>query len=190
MRQPPEVQPADIKVVFLDCDGVLFDGREFRALLPTGELLITKVSHFRDRQGISMMRAIGLWIVFVTGDTNVIGSLVERWNALPSAQNGAWKKVVALTGKNARGEKVQAMATWLKEHGLAWRDAAYMGDDLNDVGPMAHVGIAFAPSDAARCARNAAHHVMSAKGGNGAIREMSERLLDARGVDESTLPPA
>ncbi|MFG0261462.1 MAG: HAD family hydrolase, partial [Novipirellula sp. JB048] len=57
----------------------------------------------------------------------------------------------------------------------------YIGDDLPDITVMKRVALAVAPADAATDARDAAHWVLRKQGGEGAVRELIERLLRAKG---------
>ncbi len=56
-----------------------------------------------------------------------------------------------------------------------------MGDDLTDVVVMRRVGLAIAPANARAEVKRAAHHVTTAAGGSGAVREVIEILLQAQG---------
>jgi YrbI family 3-deoxy-D-manno-octulosonate 8-phosphate phosphatase len=180
----------NIKVLFLDADGVWFSGEETRGELPSGETLILKTRHFHDAQGLSFIRALGIRIVFVSGEGEPLQSIVEKINTLPSVLNGEWKAVEVFTDINKKGGKVEVIEAWLQKNGYVWEECAYIGDDRNDVEPMSRVGLAVCPSDARRTVKPLAHIVLHTAGGKGAVREFAEMLLDARGVDEKTLPPA
>jgi 3-deoxy-D-manno-octulosonate 8-phosphate phosphatase (KDO 8-P phosphatase) len=78
-------------------------------------------------------------------------------------------------------DKATAFAELLAEKGLSPEEVAYAGDDLPDLPVILACGLSFAPADAVAevCAR--AHCVLSAAGGRGAVRELAEVLLKARG---------
>ena len=65
--------------------------------------------------------------------------------------------------------------------GLHWPDCAFMGDDLIDLGVMSQCGLAIAPANARPAVRERAHAVTDSRGGNGAVREAAEFILDAQG---------
>jgi 3-deoxy-D-manno-octulosonate 8-phosphate phosphatase (KDO 8-P phosphatase) len=75
-------------------------------------------------------------------------------------------------------DKVPVMASILERLGLEWEQAAYLGDDRGDLGVLHKVGLAACPNDAISEARAAAHLVLRAKGGEGAFRELAERILN------------
>lgn len=177
-------------VLLLDADGVFFTGSEFRGTLPSGESVVFKERDYRDGQGLSFLRALGIQIVFVSGEGEPLESIVKKINALPSVQSGDWKPVEVFTGKNDRGGKVAVIETWLSENGRTWSECVYIGDDRNDYEPMQKAGLAVCPSDARRLIASIAGLTLERPGGRGAIREFAERVLDARQVSETSLPPA
>ena len=78
-------------------------------------------------------------------------------------------------------DKGAALAAFGEERGLTARQVAFIGDDLPDLLALARCGLSFAPSDAAAEVRTVVHHVLAARGGHGAVREMIEAILQARG---------
>ena len=185
--------PAILKTfrgLILDGDGVLFNGEETRFVLPDGHVVMGKTRHHVDGQGISFLRALGIRIVFATGEGQPLDSIVEKLNGLPSARSGEWAPIELFTGELQKGGKIASIETWMQKYGLTWDECAYIGDDRNDLEAMRRVGLAAAPADAQRLIRKIAHVVLKRDGGRGAVREFAEMVLDARGVDESTLPVA
>ena len=180
--------------LFLDADGVFFDGQEYRTKLPDGSIAIGKARSYQDGQGLSFLRALGITIVFVTGEGEPLQSVVEKINNLPSVKEGLWAPVELFTDKNSKGAKVETIRAWLTEHTKEPRECAYMGDDINDYEPMQWLkgqgALTMAPSNATRRILSLANRCLTKAGGKGAIREFAEMVLDARDVDESTLPPA
>ena len=79
--------------------------------------------------------------------------------------------------------------TWkiLQEQGLDWSEAAFVGDDLPDLACVMGCGIGIAVADACHELREAADIVTEAGGGRGAVREVVERMLQARGVWEASV---
>lgn len=182
-----------LKVLFLDADGVFFTGHETRKV--KNDLVeISKTRWFPDGQGISFLRELGLKIVFISGEGEPLQSLVDKFNNLPSVQSGKWFPIDIFTKKIYKGAKSDTIRTWLAENSFSPADCAYMGDDLNDREAMKMIkdggGLAIVPSNVQRALLDLAEITTKKAGGAGAIREFAEMVLDARGVDEKTLPPA
>ena len=76
--------------------------------------------------------------------------------------------------------KLPALEKLVADLGLAFEQVAYIGDDLPDIPPMQRVGLACCPADAAGDVRTIAHLVSSHRGGDGAVREIMEFILEAR----------
>ena len=66
------------KGLILDADGVWFTGHEYRMTLPSGEVVIMKKRHFHDGQGLSFLRALGIKVVFATGEGEPLQSIVQK----------------------------------------------------------------------------------------------------------------
>ena len=79
---------------------------------------------------------------------------------------------------------------WLKKHNLTWEDCAYIGDDRSDYECIQKAGLAVTPQNGQRLIKKIAHLILTKNGGAGAIREFADMVLDARSVDEGTLPVA
>ena len=78
---------------------------------------------------------------------------------------------------NGVREKLPVLRSLLSDLSLSAEEAAYMGDDVNDVDCLRAAGLAFAPADAVPEAKSAADFVTSAKGGGGAVREAAEHII-------------
>lgn len=78
-------------------------------------------------------------------------------------------------------EKIPILEEIQKKSGIAPEETAYAGDDLTDIVCMHRVGLAIAPANARAEVKRAAHYVTEAGGGRGAVREICEMLLEARG---------
>ncbi|MFI5260388.1 MAG: KdsC family phosphatase [Candidatus Paceibacteria bacterium] len=179
-----------LKGLILDADGVWFSGHEYRMTLPDGQVVLMKKRHFHDGQGLSFLRALGIKVVFATGEGEPLQSIVRKINELPSAQSGEWAPVDLFTGELKKGGKVASLEVWMQKHDLSWEDCAYIGDDRTDLEAMQKAGLKVVPSNARRLIRKIADITLLAAGGEGAVREFAEMVLDARGVDEATLPAA
>jgi YrbI family 3-deoxy-D-manno-octulosonate 8-phosphate phosphatase len=78
-------------------------------------------------------------------------------------------------------DKAAALREIMAEQGVAAREVAYVGDDINDLPVMEAVGLSAAPADATFEVRAAAFMVLDARGGQGCLREFVEAILRARG---------
>jgi len=154
-----------LRWLVLDVDGVLTDGRLHIGV--DGEAY--KSFHVRDGMAIVLARAAGLEVAVLSARSSEI--VARR-----AAELGVEE---ILQGHE---NKLAAFADLLSRHGLRPDEAAFIGDDLQDLGVMARAGLSAAPGDATAEAREAADYVTSAKGGAGAVREVVERILVARGA--------
>jgi len=153
-----------IKLVLMDCDGVLTDGR--LELLENGDE--QKTFHARDGQGISLLHKAGLRAGIISGRTS---KAVDR-----RAQNLQMAYV-----KQYAQDKIQALEEILVDAKVSAEECAYIGDDLADIPVMHRVKLAVAVADAAEETKQAAHYVTAIKGGHGAVREVCDLILKSQG---------
>ncbi len=184
----------NLKVIFLDADGVFFDGQETMAVTEDGKSYVSKSRSYQDGQGLSFLREMGIKIVFVSGEGEPLNSIVEKLNNLPSVLSGKWPIIEMFTEKNSKGAKMESIKNWLKENDSDTTDCAYMGDDMNDFEPMsffnAKKGLTIASANATRKILSIVAIKLKKVGGKGAIRELAEMVIDARNEDETKFPPA
>ena len=150
-----------VRLVAMDCDGVLTDGGMYYA--ESGDEW--KKFNTRDGKGVEILRRAGYLTAIITGEDTVI---VER--------RAAKMKVDALI--QGAQDKLAALDTLLASHGLVYEQVAYIGDDLNDLPVMQVVGLACAVADATPSVRQSAHYVCGRKGGEGAVREVADLILE------------
>lgn len=162
-RSRPKTSPA-IRLLVLDVDGVMTDGRLHFG--PRGEAL--KVFHVRDGFGIQRVRRAGIEVAVISGRRSPMVAARCRELGVRHLLQGQSDKLAAFERLRARLQ-VSASA------------CACVGDDVPDVPLMRKVGLAFAVADAHQDARNAAHVVTSLGGGQGAVREVCDYLLQSRG---------
>jgi 3-deoxy-D-manno-octulosonate 8-phosphate phosphatase (KDO 8-P phosphatase) len=165
MSNPTSIQEraARIKLLLMDCDGVLTDGRIW--VLEGGD--DQKAFHTRDGLGLEVFHRAGLKSGVISG--RISGAVERRARALGMA--------FIRLGCN---DKVQAFEDILTEAGVTKRDIAFMGDDLNDIPVMLRSELAIAVADAAAETRARADYVTTAVGGHGAVREVIELILKAQ----------
>lgn len=155
---------ARIKLLLMDCDGVLTDGRIW--ILENGD--DQKAFHTRDGLGIELLHRAGLMSGIISGRTS---SALER-RAQSLRVSYLWQ---------GRNDKREAFADTLAQAQVSNDEVAFVGDDLTDLALMAQAGLAVAVADAVAEVRERAHYVTTANGGNGAIREVVELILKAQG---------
>ena len=173
----------DIKAVVFDGDGVFFTGRVFVG--STGESL--KERSYVDGQGVSLLRASGIRIAFVTNEkSGFLENVVDKLNNLPSCKDGRFEVVSIFTNFIGKG-KVEVIEGWLEEIGVSWAECAYMGDDLGDYEILKKVGLKTAPAQAEEVIKKICDYVTERVGGDGAIRDVANLILDAKGIDPTTL---
>ena len=153
----------DVDVVITDFDGVHTDDA---ALVNEDGYESVRVSR-SDGLGIERLRQAGVPILILSKETN----RVVRARA---AKLG----VEVLHGIEAKAEVVR---DWLERQGVDPARAAYLGNDINDLGAMGLVGWPLAVSDAHPEVRRAARRVLSRPGGHGAVRELCDLVLETRG---------
>ena len=153
-----------LKLLLADVDGVMTDGGLW--LLADGTE--AKVFHVKDGLGIALAHAAGL-------RTGLISGRASEAVARRAAELGMSVVRQGVRDKRAVLEEI------LAQEGLLGQEVAYLGDDLNDLGVMAAVGLSAAPRDAAFEVRTEAFMVLEAEGGRGCLREFIEAILRARG---------
>lgn len=159
-----ERRAADIKLLLMDCDGVLTDGRLW--LLGNGDE--QKCFNTHDGLGLSLWHRAGLKSGIISGRTS---------EAVKRRANELGIEFV----RQGDAHKVGAFEQILVEAGVVESEVAYVGDDLNDIAIMRRAELAVAVADAVAEARAAAHYVTAAEGGRGAVREVVELILKSQG---------
>ena len=159
-----------IKLLLLDVDGVLTDGR----IIFGTDGLELKNFYSQDGVGLNLIREAGI----------ATGVITARASEMVRRRMGelGFRHIV----ENAK-DKLKAFEDILAQDGLSADQCAYMGDDWIDLPLFSRVGLALAPADAVLAVRNRAHFVPPRPGGRGAVREACALLLVAQGLYESTL---
>ncbi len=152
-----------VRALFCDVDGILTD-----ASIYVGEAGEYKRFSVRDGLGIVTWRREGYRIGWISARPSVATTI--RAEEL---------QIDFLVQQ--RGSKVRVIEELLATHGYVWEDVCYMGDDIVDLGPMSRAGLAVSVPNAHPEAVRRAHHVTTAPGGGGAVREVIELVLRAQG---------
>lgn len=161
---------AKVKMIILDVDGVMTDGRTFI----NTEGVESKAFDLKDGFGIVMARKAGIKFGIITG----LASPIVRYRA---GQLGIEEIHQNLVDKDIALEEIA------KEYNLDYSEIAYMGDDLYDLPVIKLVGLSAAPSDAMPEVKEAVDWVSSHKGGRGAVREFVELVMKAKGIWEDAV---
>jgi 3-deoxy-D-manno-octulosonate 8-phosphate phosphatase (KDO 8-P phosphatase) len=154
---------ARVRLVLLDVDGVLTDGRLYYGR--EGEAF--KAFDVRDGHGVVMLR-----------DHVDFGVVSGR------PGEASLRRLEELRVKHlvfGERDKLAGYAR-LAHLGVADVEVAYMGDDVNDLPLLARVGLSACPADARPEVRAAVHLVTAAPGGRGAVRELCDLILHAKGL--------
>ena len=158
----------NVRLLLMDCDGVLTDGRILYTF--DGERVIeaTKVFHIHDGQGLRLASQAGIKLGIITGRTS--HSLIHRANEMQVDY-----LYQSVSNKLTVYEQLKLTG------GFSDKEIAYIGDDLPDIAPMRRSGLAVSVADAVLEVRNCAHYVTEKNGGDGAVREIIEIILKAQG---------
>jgi 3-deoxy-D-manno-octulosonate 8-phosphate phosphatase (KDO 8-P phosphatase) len=159
-----------VQLLLLDVDGVLTDGGIIYNA--AGEEI--KRFHVKDGLGIRLLMETGIRVGIITGRRSP--ALTHRLNNLgiELVLDGIHDKAAALTDITARV-------------GVDNRHISFLGDDLPDLPVMKRVGLAVAVADACYEVKESAHMITAAGGGKGAVRELCEAVLKAKGLWEGIL---
>lgn len=154
-----------VRLFIMDVDGVLTDGRVF--FTASGEEL--KAFNTLDGQGLKLLHATGVKLALITGGD---ASCVKQ---------RALKLNVAYYYAGIE-DKSAALSALLKESGFSEQACAYMGDDMVDLPVMRRVVLALSVPKAPKLVRQCAHYVTACAGGDGAVREAAELIMQAQGT--------
>jgi 3-deoxy-D-manno-octulosonate 8-phosphate phosphatase (KDO 8-P phosphatase) len=156
---------ARIKLFLCDVDGVLTDGSIF-----IGGEREFKQFNIQDGLGLVLLRRAGFKIGWVSARP----SLATKMRAKEL-------KIHFLVQQGDRLSKTGAIEKLLAREKLSWNEVCFVGDDIVDLGPLKHAGLAVAVANGVGEAKAAAHFTTRAAGGHGAIREVIEMILKAQG---------
>jgi len=158
------LKAARIKMIVLDNDGVLTDGKVYI----NNEGLESKAFAIRDGFAVVAARRVGIKFGIITG-------LLSRIVETRAAQLGISEVHQGFV------DKLDRMKEIIERNGLLPEEVAYMGDDLFDIPVMRYVGLGAAPADAYPLVIESADWVASSKGGDGAVRDLVEFVLKTQG---------
>src|SRR5881628_3303231 len=143
-----------LKLVGFDVDGVLTDNGIYVGMVGDHPVEFKRF-HIQDGLGVRMLRTAGLLVVWLSGRESAATTLPAR--------------------------ELPAFAAVLERRGLAWEECAFAGDDLADLPLLTRVGLPIAVANGVAEVKAAARLVTTVPGGQGAVREVAELILKARG---------
>ena len=150
----------NIKLLLLDVDGVLTDGR----IIYDSRGHDSKFFDVHDGLGVYLLKKAGIPTILITAKASKA--------IIPRARDMQVEKVISeLMPKSKVYDKI------LKEYKIKESQICFVGDDLVDLSAMKRAGLAVAVFNACKDIKNVAHLITKAKGGRGAVREVAELIL-------------
>jgi len=153
-----------VKMLLLDVDGVMTDGR----IVMDSQGRELKHFNVRDGHGLVMVQRHGISVGILTVRKSDVVEHRARDLKITEVYQGALNKKEVF-------EKI------LEKNHLKPEDIAYMGDDIVDIPVLKRVGFSVAVADALEVVKKAVDYVTVSKGGQGAVREVCDMLLQAQG---------
>ena len=159
-----------IKLVVLDVDGTLTDGKLYI------DNFGNEMKAFDVKDGLAISQSIkaGIKFAIITGKTSKIEERRGTELGITDIVQGSRDKIKDL-------EKI------LEKYSITYEETAYIGDDLIDLKPMKLCGFSACPSDSVAEIIEISDFVSSKAGGNGAVREILEKILKDQGLWEKIL---
>lgn len=159
-----EERAKKIKLFVMDVDGVLTDAGMYYSDL--GDEL--KKFNTRDGMGIRLLQEAGIKTAIITSE------------CLELVKRRAKKLGIEEVHLGARN-KLQVLEEMIKKHNVSMDEVAFIGDDINDLSVLRVVGFAITVADGMKMNKSLAHKITERKGGEGAVREIAEFIIEAQG---------
>ncbi len=166
-----EERAKKIKLLILDVDGVLTDGRIVYDNF--GDEL--KFFNVNDGLGVYLLRKAGIKTVIITAKKT--RAVLKRAKDM---------RVAAVYSNHFKLKTYQKV---LKKFKVKNEEVCFMGDDLLDLSIIKRAGFAVAPPNAMKSVKNSAHYITQRHGGKGAVRELTELILKSQGLWEKVTAP-
>ena len=161
---------ANIRLLLMDVDGVLTDGKLYNVPAPDGKMAETK--GFDSQDGIALQ-----WLAGRASRPGVISGRLS-----PATVERARQCKMSSTSTRATSKKSRSWRRFWRMPRSTPAEVAYIGDDFTDVVVMRRVGLAMATANARPEVKRAAHYVTSAPGGEGAVREIDRAGAEGAGA--------
>lgn len=170
MNQDVYERAKRIRLVVFDVDGVMTDGSLY--LCDDGQEF--KAFNSQDGLGMKLLKASGVDLAIITGRTsNVVVKRAENTGVAHFYQGVE--------------DKLEAFLHLSKDMGLELDQCAFMGDDVVDLPPMLRSGLAITVPAAPALVKQHAHYVTTREGGRGAVREVTEFLMQVQGTYDAQM---
>jgi len=157
-----------IKILLMDVDGVLTDGKMYYLPGHKGEMVEFKAFHSLDGIGLRLLNQFGVITGVITGRESPGTEERARTLGMSYAYQGFLSKL-------------DPLREILKDTGLKEENMAYVGDDWTDIPVLKRSGLACAPANALPEVKSAAHFITKKEGGAGAVREVCDFILKSQG---------
>ncbi len=164
----------EIKLLLMDVDGVLTDGRIYYLLRSGGGIFETKTFSSRDGFGLRLAHEAGLKTGIISGRSSPVVEYRARELGIHFVQQGAL-------------EKVTPYRKILRQAGLSDEEVCYVGDDVIDLPLLTRAGLAVGVSSGHPSLRRYVHYWTRQPGGHGAVQETIELILSAQGKWDAIL---
>ncbi len=151
----------DIKIFLTDCDGCLTDGGMYYT--ENGDEI--KKFNARDGMGFQLLRNKGIRTGIITGEDRALNKARAEKLKVDEIYQGA-------------RDKMSVLKEICEKYRIKMSEAAYVGDDRNDIECLKAVGFSACPADAEEEVRKNVNYIAKRKGGEGAVREIIERIIN------------
>jgi len=165
---------AKIRLLLMDVDGVMTDGRLYNVPDAAGNMVETKGFDSQDGIALQWLNWKGIKAGIVSGRLSPATAERARQTRISYVYQG-------------HIEKIPILEEILRDSGFDKSHVAYIGDDFTDIVVMRRVGLAIATANARAEVKQQAHYVTSQPGGSGAVREVIELILKAQGLWDEIL---
>ena len=153
-----------IKLVVFDFDGVFTDGKII--FDEDGNAL----KHYNAKDGMG---------IFQLHEANIEVGVISGWPTNKSQESILTHLKIKRVSLGSN-KKLEILKKWCAELNIGLENVAYIGDDINDLKVMKEVKLVGCPNDAVEEVKNIAHVISSKNGGNGAVREFCEYILEIK----------
>ena len=161
---------AAIKLVAMDIDGTFTDG----ILYYDSDGNVIKGFSSHDGMGLELLRRAGIKRGFITGRHDKASEARAAYLGVDFFLSNI-------------GDKSVALKQILRDFNLQLNECVFIGDDFNDLSAFEAAGVSVAVSNAAEEVKKKADIITTASGGHGAVRELVNMILSAKGLDPVAL---
>jgi 3-deoxy-D-manno-octulosonate 8-phosphate phosphatase (KDO 8-P phosphatase) len=167
----------NVRVLLMDVDGTLTPGYVCLQTFPDSSVAEMKMFNAHDGAGLKLASIMGIRTGVITGRDSPATARRAREASMEFVIQGQPKKL-------------EAYKAILTRAGVTDEEVAYIGDDLPDLPLLSRAGLAVAVADAVVEVKRVAHYITTARGGEGAVREVVELILKAQGKWKKAIPLA